>query len=381
MRKLPKINSLVIKIGSNIITDSNHNIDEAFLKSLVNKISQIKSDIKNITIVSSGAVAAGFKELGFESRPTNINDKQACAAVGQTRLMWYYEQAFSKHNFHTAQILITKDDFSNRRRYLNAKYTLRVLLEKGIIPIINENDSVVVDELKYVESFGDNDNLSALVASLIQADLLLILSDVDGLYDKNPSENDDAKLISEVKFINEDLLEAAGKSVSKVGTGGMKSKILAVKKAMDAGCYVGIINGKVPDNIIKFLNGEETGTFFDHSEDPVCKRKLWIAYAAIPQGTIIIDTGAEKALVKNKKSLLASGIKTVEGNFNIGDIVIVKNEDDIELARGKVRYNCHDIQQITGKKSNEIFDILGYHFGDEIIHRDDLIISDNIKES
>ena len=381
MRKLPKINSLVIKIGSNIITDSNHNIDEKFLNSLVNKISQIKSDIKNITIVSSGAVAAGFKELGFESRPININDKQACAAVGQVRLMWYYEQAFSKHNFHTAQILITKDDFSNRRRYLNAKYTLRVLLEKGIIPIINENDSVVVDELKYVESFGDNDNLSALVASLIQADLLLILSDVDGLYDKNPSENDNAKLISEVKFINEDLLEAAGKSVSKVGTGGMKSKILAVKKAMDSGCYVGIINGKVPDNIIKFLNGEETGTFFNHSDDPVCKRKLWIAYATIPQGTLIIDKGAEKALIKNKKSLLASGIKAVEGNFNIGDIVIVKNENDFELARGKVRYGCHDIQQIKGKKSNEIFDILGYHFGDEIIHRDDLVISDNIKES
>ncbi len=378
MRKLPKINSLVIKIGSSIITDENHNINEGFLSSLAENISKIKPLVKNVTIVSSGAVAAGFKVLGFEHRPTNINDKQACAAVGQARLMWYYEKAFSEFNLHTAQILITKDDFSNRRRYLNAKYTLRILLEKGIVPIINENDSVVVDELKYVESFGDNDNLSALVASLIQADLLMILSDVDGLFDKNPLNNDDAKLISDIKFINQELLEAAGKSVSEVGTGGMKSKILAVKKAMDSGCYVGIINGKKPENIVKFLKGENIGTFFYHSEDPVSKRKHWIAYAAIPQGRLIIDKGAEKALVDNKKSLLASGIKKSEGNFNIGDVVTIQNEDNIELARGKVRYNCHDIQRIIGKKSTEIFKILGYHFGDEIIHRDDLVISDKI---
>jgi glutamate 5-kinase len=378
MRKLPDINTLVIKIGSSIITDSNYNINEEFLRSLVKNISQIKAKINNIIIVSSGAVAAGFKVLKFDNKPTNINDKQACAAVGQTRLMWYYERAFSEYDLHTAQILITKDDFSNRRRYLNAKYTLRILLEKNIIPIINENDTVVVDELKYVETFGDNDNLSALVASLIQADMLLILSDVDGLYDKNPLTSNDAKLITDIKFINEELLESAGKSVSKVGTGGMKSKILAVKKAMDSGCYVGIINGKKPENIIKFLNGENVGTFFYHSDDPVSKRKHWIAFAAIPQGKLTIDSGAVKALIMYKKSLLATGIKKTEGNFNIGDIVIIQNENNIEIARGKVRYNCHDIQQIIGKKSTEIYKILGYYFGDEIIHRDDLVISDNI---
>jgi glutamate 5-kinase len=214
------------------------------------------------------------------------------------------------------------------------------------------------------------------VAGLIDADLLLILSDVDGLYDKNPIDNNDANLIDEVKFINEGLLNYAGKSVSNVGTGGMKSKIIAAKKEMDSGCYVGIINGKEPENIMKFLNGEHIGTFFSHMEDPIKRKKLWIAYAAIPKGNLIIDSGAVKALVDKKKSLLPSGIKKITGKFSIGDIVSVLDEDGNEIARGKIRYSAQDIKKIMGKKTSEIIDILGYKFSDEVIHRDDMVIFD-----
>lgn len=374
MRNLPQINTLVVKVGSNILTQKDKGVNLEFLSSFVSQICEIKKQVENIVIVSSGAVGAGFKILGFDSRPTDIIDRQACAAVGQARLIWYYDKEFEKYNVIPAQILITKDDFANRRRYLNARYTIRRLLEMGVVPIINENDSVVIEELKYIENFSDNDNLSALVGGLIGADMLLIMSDVDGLYDSDPTNNPDAKRVGEVKYINEELFSLAGSSVSGVGTGGMKSKLTAASKALDAGCCVGIINGRKDGAMLDFLRGEDIGTYFSHTEDALSRRHHWIAYAAGATGILKLDKGAVNALIHKKKSLLPGGIVSVEGDFEMGDVVSVCDEDGKEIARGKVRYNSLDLDRIKGKKTSDIFDILGYKFTDEIIHRDDLVV-------
>lgn len=374
MRKLPKINTLVIKIGSSIIAGKD-DIDKIFLSNLSSVISNIRKNIPNIVIVSSGAVAAGFKHLGFSSKPKDIIDKQACAAVGQARLIQYYEQAFKKFSITVGQILITKDDFANRKRYLNAKSTIKKLLDFGVIPIINENDTVVINELKHVDNFGDNDNLSALVSGLIGADMLLILSDVDGLFDKNPSEFPEAQLIKEVKFFNEEILNVAGDSISGVGTGGMKTKLLAARKALDSGCFVGIINGKDPENISKFLSGEDIGTFFSHIEDPKKRKKFWIAYAASPKGEIVVDNGAVIAISEMNRSLLPSGITDITGKFGIGDVVKVVNVWGDEIARGKTRYSSSDLKKIKGVKTDRISEILGFKISDEVIHIDDLVIT------
>lgn len=374
MRNLPQINTLVVKVGSNILTQKDKGVNLEFLSSFVSQICEIKKQVENIVIVSSGAVGAGFKILGFDSRPTDIIDRQACAAVGQARLIWYYDKEFERYNVIPAQILITKDDFANRRRYLNARYTIRRLLEMGVVPIINENDSVVIEELKYIENFSDNDNLSALVGGLIGADMLLIMSDVDGLYDSDPTNNPDAKRVGEVKYINEELFSLAGSSVSGVGTGGMKSKLTAAAKALDAGCCVGIINGRKDGAMLDFLRGEDIGTYFSHTEDALSRRHHWIAYAAGATGILKLDKGAVNALIHKKKSLLPGGIVSVEGDFEMGDVVSVCDEDGKEIARGKVRYSSLDLNRIKGKKTSDIFDILGYKFTDEIIHRDDLVV-------
>lgn len=377
MRKLPKIETLVVKVGSNILTHPEKGVNLEFLSGMVKTICDFKKKIPNIVIVSSGAVGAGFKLLGFSERPQNITDKQACAAVGQARLIWEYDREFEKYGVTPAQILITKDDLANRRRYLNARYTLRRLLELGVVPIINENDSVVIEELRQIENFTDNDNLSALVSGLIGADMLLIMSDVDGLFDKNPTEFEDAERISEVEYINEDLLNVAGDSVSGVGTGGMKSKLEAAGKALDAGCYVGIINGKDLSNLTNFLNGEDVGTFFNHIEDPFNRRKHWIAYAAGVKGELHVDKGAANALINKKTSLLPSGVTKVTGKFGMGDVISVINPEGKEIARGKSRYASDDADRIKGKKSSDISSVLGYKFTDEIIHRDDMVITTN----
>ncbi|KAA0259455.1 glutamate 5-kinase [Deferribacter autotrophicus] len=376
MRRLPQVKTLVIKIGSNILTNNSTIIDNNYINNLAKVIGELKSQIENILIVSSGAVAAGIQVLGLQEKPKEISKRQACAAVGQPKLIQIYENAFEHCGLKVAQILITKDDFSNRRRYLNAKYTIRELFSNNVIPIVNENDTVVVEELKFVDSFGDNDNLSALMAGLIGAELLLILSDVDGFFTADPSKDKSATLISEIKYFDSKLLGMAGDSITSVGTGGMKSKILAAKKALNAGCYVGIINGKDPENIKRFLNGDEIGTYFSHLEDPLKKRKLWIAYAAIPKGEIVVDEGAKKAIVNDKKSLLPSGIVNVNGRFNVGDVVRIVDQKGKELGRGKVRYSNIEIEKIMGKKTAEIINILGYKFSDEVVHRDDFVLSD-----
>lgn len=374
MRQLPKINTLVIKIGSSIIA-GNDDINKQFLSELGLVISNLKKDIHDIIIVSSGAIAAGFKHLGFLTKPRDIIDKQACAAVGQAKLIQYYEVAFKEYLLTVGQILITKDDFANRKRYLNARSTIKRLLDLGVVPVINENDTVVTNELKYVETFGDNDNLSAMVSGLVEADLLLILSDVEGLFDRNPAKHKYAALIKEVRYVNEDILNTAGDSVSGVGTGGMKTKLIAAQKALDAGCYVGIINGKNPQNIVSFIKGEEVGTFFSHIEDPKKRKKFWIAYAANPKGELIIDSGAVTAIIEQNRSLLPSGIVEVNGKFGIGDIIKVMDMSGNEIARGKTRYSSSDLKKIAGSRTDKIAEILGYKISDEVIHKDDLVIT------
>jgi glutamate 5-kinase len=374
MRNLPEINTLVVKIGSSLLA-SDKGVNETFVNNIASVLARIKEKIPNIIIVSSGAIAAGFKILGYKKRPKDIIDKQVSAAVGQARLIWFYEQAFEKYNIHVAQVLVTKDDFANRRRFLNIRYSLRKMLKLGIVPIINENDIVVIDELKYVETFGDNDNLSALVAALIEADMLLMLSDVDGVYNNDPKMCKNPKLINNIESINKILKEIELIGASAVGTGGMKSKIMAAKKAINAGCCVGIINGNNLSNIEAFLSGEEAGTFFGSALKNQRLSKTWLAYATIIKGNIVIDNGAVKAIVDDKKSLLPGGIISVNGKFNIGDIVAIISKDGLEVARGKVRYPSQDVAKIAGLKSNEIYDKLGYKYSDEVIHRDDLIVT------
>ena len=366
------IKTLIIKIGSSILSGDDLGINSARIASLVYHIAKLKKTIPSIVIVSSGAVASGFKLLGFPSRPKDIVDKQASAAVGQARLIWTYEQAFAQYNINVAQVLLTKDDLSNRKRFLHARQALKRLLELNVIPIINENDTIIVDELKYIESFGDNDNLGALVAGIVDGDLLLILSDVDGLYTSDPSKDKNASIIHKVEYINDDIMDSAGGSISSVGTGGMKSKLQAAKKALEAGCEVAIIRGMEPENIERFFKEDNVGTYFYQSITSIKKRKFWIGYAAIPKGAIIIDNGACSALLNNK-SLLAKGVIGVNGKFQAGDVVSIINNNK-EIAKGKIRYSVGDINKIMGAASSEIYNILGYKVSDEIIHKDDLLI-------
>ena len=372
MSSKENIKTLIIKIGSSILSGDDLGINSARIASLVYHIAKLKKTIPNIVIVSSGAVASGFKLLGFSSRPKDIVDKQASAAVGQARLIWTYEQAFAQYNINVAQVLLTKDDLSNRKRFLHARQALKRLLELNVIPIINENDTIIVDELKYIESCGDNDNLGALVAGIVDGDLLLILSDVEGLYTSDPSKDKNASIIHKVEYINDDIMDSAGGSISSVGTGGMKSKLQAAKKALEAGCEVAIIRGMEPENIEKFFKEDNVGTYFYQSVSSIKKRKFWIGYAAIPKGAIIIDNGACSALLNNK-SLLAKGVIGVNGKFQAGDIVSIINNDK-EIAKGKIRYSISDISKIMGAASSEIYNILGYKVSDEIIHKDDLLI-------
>lgn len=373
MHSKTDVKTLIIKIGSSILSGNDLGINSARIASLVYHIAKLKQTIPNIVIVSSGAVASGFKLLGFSSRPKDIVDKQASAAVGQARLIWTYEQAFAQYNINVAQVLLTKDDLSNRKRYLHARSALKRLLELGVIPIINENDTIIVDELKYIESFGDNDNLGALVAGIVDGDLLLILSDVEGLYTSDPAKDKNAQLIHKVEYINDDIMDSAGGSISSVGTGGMKSKIQAAKKALEAGCEVAIIKGMEPENIERFFKEDNVGTYFYQSVSSIKRRKFWIGYAAIPKGSIIIDDGADKALLNNK-SLLAKGIINVNGKFQAGAVVSIVNSSNKEIARGKTRYSSNDLLKIMGKASSEIYDILGYKISDEVIHKDDLLL-------
>jgi glutamate 5-kinase len=323
-----------------------------------------------VVVVSSGAIAAGRSELGLTDKPRTIPHKQAAAAVGQTRLMQAYENSLAPHGLKTAQVLLTSEDLGSRQRFLNARATLDALLGFGIIPIINENDTVVVDEIK----FGDNDNLSALVTNVAEAHLLLILTDIEGFYSADPNSHPDATLIPLVRNITREVERAAGGSASTVGTGGMATKIAAAKKAGKNGVATIMVSGKRDGIIVAALAGDDVGTLFLPSDTGLNRRKHWIAYTLKPSGRIVVDDGARTALLKKGKSLLPSGMVRVEGRFERGACVKLCGADGVEFARGLSDYSSGESSRLIGCKSAEIETILGYHYGDVIIHRDNLVL-------
>ncbi|MFH1625033.1 MAG: glutamate 5-kinase [Pseudomonadota bacterium] len=367
---LKNVKTIVIKIGSGVLTSDTGGLDSRIFKGLAKEISDLKKNGYHPIIVSSGAIAAGMQKMGLTSKPKDIPLKQAIAAVGQSTLMWNYEKSFGEYDQKVAQVLLTHEDLSNRHRYLNARNTLSTLVNYGIIPVINENDSVAVEEIK----FGDNDNLSALTTSLVGADLLLILTDINGLYDKDPWRKEDAKLISVVKEINGEIEKIAGDTKSTTSVGGMITKVQAAKKAAMFGLPTIVANGKVNSIISRCISGEDVGTLFLPKESRMTSRKQWIAFTLKSKGEIVVDGGAEKAIVHKGRSLLPSGVLDVKGRFEIGDSVSLANSDGLQFARGLTNYSSSEISKIKGVQTGEIEDKLGYKYYDEIIHRDDLVV-------
>lgn len=361
---------IVIKIGSNILSNDFGELDTNIVGNIAGHVSYIAFRGYEVVIVSSGAVLAGMKKLGLKSKPKDIRLKQAAAAIGQSSLMWAYEKAFAEFQHKVAQILLTREDFSDRKKYINSKNTITTLLSYGIIPVINENDTIATDEIK----FGDNDNLAALVSILIEAEKLLILSDVDGLYDKDPRINSQARLISYVDEINPDIENISGGSGSSVGTGGMYSKVLAAKKATSHGIAVTIVNGKKPELLRLIIEGKETGTFFKPLRTIRSQRKGWIAYSSRSRGSLSLDEGAVKAITRMGKSLLPSGVTAIDGKFDVGDSVNCLNPQGERVAKGLINYSSSDMKKIIGRRTSEIEGVLGFKYSDEIIHRDNMVI-------
>ncbi len=369
---LAHVKRVVIKIGSGVISNST-GLDLDQIAMLCEDVYQLRQRGYEVILVSSAAVAAGKADLGIvgNTQTLPLPLKQAAAAIGQSRLMRAYKDALRQYDLKAAQILLTRDDLANRRRYLNARNTLMTLLEYGVVPIINENDTVVIDELR----FGDNDNLSAMTTNLVEAQLLVILSDIDGLYDSDPRHNPDARLISEVERLTPEIEAMAGKEGTALGIGGMTTKLKAAKRATLYGAGTAIINGLTPHNLLYFFDGHELGTYFLPARDPMAARKHWIAFTKKPKGRLMLDAGAQKAVAERGKSLLPAGVNKLDGNFERGDAVRLCDLDGNEFAKGVTNYNAMELRRIIGKKSTEIESILGYHYGDEVVHRDNMVIS------
>jgi len=360
---------VVVKVGSGVIA-ANGLLEEPQVDEIARGVCSLLERGLEVLLVSSGAVAAGKGALGIDGRPASIPLKQAAAAVGQSRLMRAYKEAFEHGDRLVAQILLTRDDLGHRRRYLNARNTLMTLLEHHITPIINENDTVVVEEIR----FGDNDNLSALVCQLAEADLLVILSDVDGLYDKDPAKHADAVLIPEVGEITPEIEAMAGKAATLVGTGGMETKLQAARTATRSGVATLIVDGRTPGILARVFDGEQLGTLFLPNKKKMTARKHWIAFSKRPRGSLFLDDGACRALGSGGKSLLPSGVVRFDGSFERGDAVRLCNLEGEEFARGVVSYSHLELARIVGHNSREIEALLGYKYGDEIVHRDNLVL-------
>ena len=361
---------LVIKVGSALLVDTQSGaLRRDWLTSLCADVAALKREGREVILVSSGAIALGRRALQLKPGALRLEESQAAAAAGQVRLAGAYADIFAGEDIVAAQILLTLGDTEERRRYLNARATLRTLLALGAVPVINENDTVATTEIRY----GDNDRLGARVASMVEADCLILLSDVDGLYEADPTRDPDAKHIPEVRAITRAIEAMAGESISGVGRGGMASKLIAAKIATGAGASVLIAKGKT-DNPLAALRSGARSTCFLASETPAQARKRWIAGVVKPTGTLVIDDGAVRALNEGK-SLLPAGIRQIDGQFERGDAVSVCNGQGYEVARGLVAYGAADAERIAGKRSVEIEAILGYRGRDEMIHRDDLVVT------
>jgi glutamate 5-kinase len=361
---------LVVKIGSNVLT-SDQGLNLPVIYELSRQVSILMKKGMEVILVSSGAMAAGQKKIGLAKRPDDIPRRQAIAAVGQPGLMLEYDKAFGVYEIKVAQILLTGDDLTRSRdRYLNARNTLNTLLSWQIVPVINENDTVVVEEIK----FGDNDNLSAMIALLMNADLLVNLTDIDGLYTGDPRSHADAELISAVEVIDDRIEGIAGDIPGTLGTGGMLSKVRAAAKVTNAGIPMIIASGRETDVLEKVFSGKNIGTFFVPAKEKLSSRKCWIGYNIKPRGTLKIDGGAAKAIVKRGKSLLPGGIIGVEGDFGVGDAVTLTDGSDMRVAIGLVNYGAADIRKIMGCRTDRIKARLGEKSYDEVIHRDNLTV-------
>lgn len=366
---LIKAKRIVIKVGTSTLTHTTGKLNLHRIEKLVRELADLANQNKEILLVTSGAVGVGMDRLGWKKKPKSISDKQAAAAVGQGILMHIYEKIFAEYGQIVAQVLLTREDSLNRKRFLNSRNTLLGLIHHRVIPIINENDVVAWEELK----IGDNDNLSALVAGLVDADALIILSDVDGVYTDNPVKNSRAQLITLIEEITPEIEDMACGPGTMRGTGGMYTKIQAAKIAMNSGVLMVIANGGADGNIRDILSGKDVGTLFLPKDHKLAMRKCWIAYGAMPQGRLTVDPGAVNAL-KDGKSLLPKGLLAVQGEFEQGNIVAVVDQSGREMARGIVNYDSGELEKIKSVHSDDVVTILGYKHFDEVIHRDNLVL-------
>lgn len=360
--------TIVVKVGSSLVTDNGNGIDQAALNRWATQIAAIKRTGKDVILVSSGAIAEGIKRLGWTKRPTAINALQAAAAVGQMGIAQAYERAFSYHQINTAQVLLTHEDLSDRTRYLNARSTLKTLLKQSIVPVINENDTVTTAEIK----LGDNDTLGALVTNLVDADALIILTDQRGLYDSDPRKNPNAQFISEISATHPDLENMAGGAGTGVGTGGMYTKVLAAKRAALSGASTVVASGREQDVLIRICSGENIGTLFSSEFSRVNARKQWLLGHIQISGSVVVDAGAERALTAQNGSLLPVGCIRVNGHFHRGELIAVLSETGNEIARGLTNYSSAEITKILGCHADEISAKLGYAHEDELLHRDNM---------
>ena len=361
---------ILIKIGSGVLTGEN-GLDLAIIENIVDEIAAFTKQGYQFVVVSSGAIASGRHRMGFKHKLQSLPEKQAAAAIGQGRLMRVYSNAFGKHELIVAQMLLTMSDLTERTRFLNTRNTLNMLLEWGVIPIINENDTVAVEELK----FGDNDNLASMMANIMEANILINLTNTDGLYDGNPKDKKKSKLIPLVKDITDDIEKAASSVADPVGMGGMKSKVIAARKVTAFGIPFIIVPGKKKGILHEVFSGENVGTLFLPMEEHLKSKKHWIAFTLRSRGKLYIDDGARSAITQQGKSLLPGGVLAVEGDFSVGDPVTCLDASGQVFAKGLVNYSSRDIDRIKGLKTAKIKQVLGSHPYDEIIHRDNMAVS------
>jgi glutamate 5-kinase len=361
----------VIKIGSALLTNDGAGLDRNAIDSWVEQIAALLAEGKEVVLVSSGAIAEGIVRLGWKTRPNSIHELQAAASVGQMGLIQAYESSFKRFDHHTAQILLDHDDMASRQRYLNARGVLQTLMNLSVVPIVNENDTVVTDEIR----FGDNDSLAALVANLIDADMLVILTDKDGLYSANPDRDPSATLISQAMATDPSLDSLAGGSSGTLGRGGMVTKLQAARLAARSGCNTIIVGGRNVNILHAVAAGDEVGTLLSADQKPLAARKQWLAGHLQVKGQLVLDAGAVKVLTEQGRSLLAVGVSRVVGTFTRGELVSCLDSDGTEIARGLVNYNSDEAERIKGQSTESISEILGYREDDELIHRDNLVVS------
>jgi glutamate 5-kinase len=361
---------IVVKIGSSLLTNAGAGLDRSAIADWVRQVAALRSRGIETLVVSSGAIAEGMKRLHWTKRPHAVNELQAAAAVGQMGLVQMWESCFAEVGLHTAQVLLTHEDLGDRRRYLNARTTLKTLVALGTVPVINENDTVVVDEIR----FGDNDTLGALVTNLIEADALVILTDQKGLYSADPRKETAATLVERAPAGDPALERMAGGTGSAIGRGGMITKVLAAKRAARSGAHTAIVWGREADVLVRLFAGEAIGTLLEAQTPPVAARKQWLADHLKPSGRIALDAGAVKALVADGKSLLAIGATAVDGHFERGEVVSLVGPDGREIARGLVNYGAAETARILKKPTAEIESVLGYIAEPELIHRDNLVV-------